>query len=261
MPSGWPAGVRYIERPDTSGCRGLPGASAEACEAARAVRSAVEGYWRGRRGGPVRDVRIRRVDDAGHPAHGQCGLFAARKFAPREWVIDYCGELVPDGAPQLAASDYALTFCSSGCDAQGRFHGFAMDASRAGNEARFVNDYRGVPGARRPNVEFSSADEGGGQQGHPPWAERSVGFRVLQKGIRKGEELLASYGKGFWKGRSADRDDDGEAEGERDKEEEIEEIKENKEIKEKEEKEEIKEKEEKEDDAEVAVGVPRGARS
>lgn len=205
--------MRYLARPDTSRCSGVPGASAEACEAARVLKGVVDAHWSGGRAaaaGPVRAVRIRKVSDPSHPACGQHGLFAARKLEPREWVIDYCGELVPDGAPQLADSDYALAFCSTGCDAEGRFHGFAMDASRAGNEARFVNDYRGVPGAQRPNVEFSSP---GRQAGDPPWVERSVGFRVLHKGVRKGEELLASYGKGFWKGRALEDDDDMEEEG------------------------------------------------
>lgn len=58
-----------------------------------------------------------------------------------------------------------------------------------------MNDYRGV--ARRPNVQFSDADAGasGGDPGVLP------GFRVLDKTIERGEELLASYGKGFWEAR------------------------------------------------------------
>ncbi len=58
-----------------------------------------------------------------------------------------------------------------------------------------MNDFRDV--ARRPNVKFSDADAGasGGD------APAIVGFRVMSEPIAKGEELLASYGKGFWEAR------------------------------------------------------------
>lgn len=75
----------------------------------------------------------------------------------------------------------------------------AVDASRMGNEARFVNDYRGVPGKERANAEFRVAwDE--------RRAERVMGVFVMgvgkkgkgKGGIAKGEEVLVSYGRGFW---------------------------------------------------------------
>ena len=104
-----------------------------------------------------------------------------------------------------AESDYDLSL--------DRESGLAIDAAEMGNEARFINDYRGVPaagvgeerGERRrkgPNAEFRVYwDERGGGAG-----ERGMGVWVVGggRGIRKGEEILVSYGKGFWGEREAE---------------------------------------------------------
>jgi nuclear pore complex protein Nup98-Nup96 len=74
----------------------------------------------------------------------------------------------------------------------------AVDAAGRGNEARFVNDYRGV--RDRANAEF-------GTGWCERWGQLCVGFWVVkgkgkgkgrEAGIRKGEEIVVSYGKGFW---------------------------------------------------------------
>ena len=58
-------------------------------------------------------------------------------------------------------------------------------------------------GAGGPNAEFRDVwDERGGRGSG---GERGVGVWVLRrgkgrKGIRRGEEVLVSYGKGFWGG-------------------------------------------------------------
>ena len=79
----------------------------------------------------------------------------------------------------------------------------AIDATHMGNEARFVNDYRGVPGRedKGPNSEFRDC----WVKVNGTW-ERRVGVYVLpvgragkrKDGVGKGEEVLVSYGKGFW---------------------------------------------------------------
>ncbi|KAL2259456.1 hypothetical protein VTK26DRAFT_6862 [Humicola hyalothermophila] len=100
----------------------------------------------------------------------------------------------------------------------------AVDAARAGNEARFVNDYRGVPlpgpssGRRmqqqqqqqqqrrkRPNAEFKVVwDARIGEKCMAvyvlPAGKKAVG-RARMVGIARGEEVLVNYGKGFWQGR------------------------------------------------------------
>jgi hypothetical protein len=81
-----------------------------------------------------------------------------------------------------------------------RESGIGVDASKMGNEARFMNDYRGV--AAGPNAEFRDVlvDVGFGI------VEKRMGIFVLStgksgkraKGIERGEEILVNYGKGFW---------------------------------------------------------------
>jgi len=117
----------------------------------------------------------------------------------------------------------------------------AIDASRAGNEARFINDYRGVPlppfptpsslinstksnktkskndpwanKRKRPNAEFKLAWD-------PRIGELCMAVYVLRAGrnakgwakevgILRGEEVLVSYGKGFWRERKGEQEGEG----------------------------------------------------
>ena len=145
---------------------------------------------------PASHVRITRITNPSHPAHGQHGLFATQQLAPSSFIVLYLGiaHLNTESDPQ---SDYDLSL--------DRESGVSVDASQAGNEARFVNDYRGV---RRegPNAEFRDVwiEMGKGSVG------RRIGVFVLgagksrkkSKGIMKGEEIVISYGKGFWNERN-----------------------------------------------------------
>lgn len=70
-----------------------------------------------------------------------------------------------------------------------------IDASKAGNESKYVNDPNGVPGANGANVGFERADEDVG-------VFEVVHLRALRD-ISSGEELLVSYGSHYW-----DRSDD-----------------------------------------------------
>ena len=45
------------------------------------------------------------IDDADHPAYGECGLFARRSLPHGAWVIDYVGG-VSLGANEDRSSDY-----------------------------------------------------------------------------------------------------------------------------------------------------------
>lgn len=110
------------------------------------------------------------------------------------------GELHPADSVLHSSSDYDLWL-----DRDGHI---SVDAARMGNEARFVNDYRGVPGVTRPNAEFCEV-----------WdmrrGEKSMAVFVLPMGkkekgkgggIVKGQEILVSYGKGFWGKRQEELD-------------------------------------------------------
>lgn len=149
--------------------------------------------------GPCPFVKIKKITTTDHPAFGQCGLFANQQLQPGHWVLDYLGYVHP-AAETDPASDYDLSLDR---ELQG---GVGVDARRMGNEARFINDYRGIPermkkispsnkGAKPgPNVMFSErVVEGTG--------ERRLCIVVGKEKIRKGEELCVSYGKGFWKER------------------------------------------------------------
>ncbi|KAL6865738.1 hypothetical protein ACO1O0_001836 [Amphichorda felina] len=139
---------------------------------------------------PSTQVKIQAIQDPEHPAHGQHGLFAMRDLKPGAFILPYLGRVHSGGRDGTDPhSDYDLWL--------DREADVAVDAGRQGNEGRFVNDYRGVRG--RPNAEFGTA-----------WCERwgqlCVGFWVLGSpgkkgkvgGVKKGEEILVSYGKGFW---------------------------------------------------------------
>ncbi|KAK8437568.1 hypothetical protein IWX49DRAFT_549770 [Phyllosticta citricarpa] len=160
---------------------------------------------------PNPNVLITPITTTGHPACGQAGLFARAALPPATLILTYSGTLhTRDDAD--AASDYDLSL--------DRELGVGVDAARGGNEARFVNDYRGVPGVAAPNAEFGDVwVEVDGKR-----VERRMGVWVLGKGknakglrargIRKGEEILVSYGKGFWRERlDGDEGEGGEGDG------------------------------------------------
>jgi hypothetical protein len=147
-------------------------------------------------------VEIKLIFDEKHPAHGQRGLFATKNLEPDTFLLLYIGHVhtnsLSDTDPH---SDYDLSF--------DRHLSLSVDASSSGNESRCANDYRGI--AERPNAEFRDCfvqvpcEK---RKGGLKW-ERRVGIFVLsagkagkrRKGIRAGEEVVVSYGKGFWEGR------------------------------------------------------------
>ena len=181
-PPGWPPDTRYVPILDLTNPRIDP----DLRQQMRKLVSTYQSIIASRGVPPSKLVRIRTITDPHHPAFGQRGLFVAQNLKPRQWIINYGGELVRDDEPQAETSDYCLGYGKACC----------IDACNAGNESRFVNDYRGVPGATRNNVEFSEYE--------PPSTAGDiaiVGFRVGPLGIKRGDELLTSYGKGFWRGR------------------------------------------------------------
>ncbi|ROT43332.1 hypothetical protein SODALDRAFT_327525 [Sodiomyces alkalinus F11] len=139
-------------------------------------------------------VKITSIDDPSHPACGQHGLFATRHLKPGSFILLYVGTVHASSGPDVEESDYDLWL--------DRDAGLAIDAAKGGNEARFINDYRGV--AERPNAEFREVwSQRAGQRcmavfvlpvGSGPNAKSAP----TRRGIAKGQEILVSYGKGFW---------------------------------------------------------------
>jgi hypothetical protein len=128
-------------------------------------------------------VVIRAITSETHPAHGQHGLFAAKKIPPRTLLLDYIGQVHCDDRE----SDYDLSLYRS---QDGLSVG--IDATTMGNEARFINDYRGI--ADKPNALFVDRRTEEGLLCMGVWSGKD--------GMRKGEEVTVSYGKCWWRGRS-----------------------------------------------------------
>lgn len=150
--------------------------------------------------GPCQLVKIAPISTPSHPANGQSGLFATKDLKPGTFILQYLGEVhasssasasSSNSTPNIdphANSDYDLSL--------DREHGIGIDADKSGNEARFINDYRGI--ADKPNAEFKEIwDERKKERGMGVWVLEE-GKSGKRKGIRKGEEILVSYGRGFW---------------------------------------------------------------
>ena len=112
-------------------------------------------------------------------------------FTPAENYEGTQIQLPPDD--EHKDSDYDLSLLRlSASDPRNPFPGLhvsiGVDAAQCGNAARFVNDYRGIGSA--PNAEFRQGKGEGGELRMELWS--------LKGGIPKGEEILVSYGKGWW---------------------------------------------------------------
>lgn len=180
-PAHWPPTVPYLTIPTPS--RGLPRALINKyCSPSPAPS-------------PPPRLRILPISTPSHPACGQSGLFNAFKFLPRgTWLRDYLG-VVHTELEVDPESDYDLCLERTAEEVIG------IDASERGNEARFVNDYRGV--AERPNAVFELRRWGEGEG-------EGEGVRMAlwagPKGIEKGAEVLVNYGRGFWEGREREEE-------------------------------------------------------
>lgn len=145
--------------------------------------------------GPSANVNIRTILSSDHPAVGQFGLFASKDLMPGTFILFYVG-FVHGDQDTYPDSDYDLSL--------DRDLGVGIDAAKMGNEARFINDYRGV-NSTGPNAEFKEVWLTVGNGNY----ERRMAVFVLpagksgkrSSGVKKGAEVLVSYGKGFWKGR------------------------------------------------------------
>ncbi|KAK7064519.1 hypothetical protein R3P38DRAFT_3302048 [Favolaschia claudopus] len=168
-PSHWPSNIRYI-----STCTYHSSVS----PATRVFLTQGESAAPKTFDGPS-SVAIKRISDSAHPAHGQFGLFAAKKIKPHAHIVDYVGEIHCDERE----SDYDLSLFRNATLNVG------IDACRTGNEGRFVNDYRGIPGQDKPNAVFVEVRKPSGE----------LGIRIEScRLIKKGEEIVVSYGKAWW---------------------------------------------------------------
>ncbi|KAI9717391.1 MAG: hypothetical protein M1812_004743 [Candelaria pacifica] len=188
-PKNWPEEVTFLKRPVYSKALGH-----QELSALRLSTSTANGTQNQKEAaGPCPLVQTHAITSpASHPALGQSGLFAAQQLPPNSFILHYLG-FVHASSDTDPESNYDLSLV--------RELGVGIDATHMGNEARFINDYRGIR-EEGPNAEFRDTIVSG---------ERRMSVYVLpegksgkgKKGIRKGEEICVSYGKGFWKGRGA----------------------------------------------------------
>lgn len=124
-----------------------------------------------------------RIRDEDHPAYNQNGLCAAVDLTFGAWVLDYGGIVTPK-SEQDATSEYACEFGKKG--------ELTLDSTAWGTEARFINDYRNT--GRAQNVDFHLRRDRRGEL-------RQGVYVSAKQGVRAGDELLISYGQGFWRTR------------------------------------------------------------
>jgi hypothetical protein len=191
LPKQWPQGINYLTKPVYS--KSISSSDLQQLNSKPPPAEAIASST-----GPCPIVRITPILASEHPAKGQFGLFAAQHLTAGSFILFYLG-FVHSESDADTTSDYDLSL--------DRELGVGVDATNMGNEARFINDYRGI-NSSGPNAEFKEVwvDVG---RGH---VEKRMAVHVLPagksgkraKGIGKGEEILVSYGKGFWRERNAD---------------------------------------------------------
>lgn len=195
LPVNWPEDIEYLRQPKVS--PNVPDVVLKILNRPTAATATFTRFSADALPFPHPDVRIVPLNDPEHPANGQYGLAANKHFFPGNFILPYIGRLhTNDKKDTDPDSDYDISV--------DRDLGLSQDASKSGNEARFINDYRGI--AERPNAEFRDIWV---QTAEKKW-ERWIGIFVVtpgksamrKNGIRPGEEILVSYGKGFWKDRN-----------------------------------------------------------
>ena len=214
QPPNWPSNVTYVTTPRLA--RDFPSALVPL------ISTAPNGKLHPQPTLHPSSVMIKRIAQLGHPANGQCGLFAKRKISGGELIIPYLGVIhasflatvdirstdpddedrkrPPLNNPGHDASDYDLSLLRvSASDPRNPYPGYhvsiGVDAAKMGNAARMVNDYRGIPGVAAPNAEFRQGRGAGGELRMEVWS--------LKCGMEKGQEVLVSYGKGWWSARNS----------------------------------------------------------
>ena len=214
-PPGWPTGVVYLTKPRLSPTFPAPlqplltpSASSSGKAVSRPVPHPAQ-------------LAIKTITTPGHPAQGQAGLFVKKKIGPNELLVPYLGVVhasftrdpdigLEDGASspspspspatgpdEHAESDYDLSLLRlSSADPRNPFPGYhisiGVDAARCGNAGRFVNDYRGIGTAANAEFRLGQAETG----------ELRMEIWSLKSGVGKGDEILVSYGKGWWGARN-----------------------------------------------------------
>jgi SET domain-containing protein len=123
-----------------------------------------------------RQVKIQKITEKTHPCYDQFGLFACNFIQKGEFIGHYSGEVKK--RTNLDNSLYLVPYGDK----------YDIDASKIGNEMRFINDYRNI--ANRPNVTLAKA--------YCQVTGMPFVAVVAICDIQSGTELVANYGKLYW---------------------------------------------------------------
>ncbi|KAI9004771.1 hypothetical protein BC832DRAFT_520054, partial [Gaertneriomyces semiglobifer] len=185
-PEGWPASVAYITElrwaddiPDNDR-RPFQQGSLSATQRLADVPIRQVPLW----DRPSPNVRIMRIQDSRHPACGEDGVFAVQNLEPFTYLMDYLGTVhyaarSEDGTDYLEDDGYTVSF----------HYPLLISGLTHGNEARFINDYRGI--SSRPNAFFETYRR--------PDGGVRVGCWTLNRAVQSGEEIVVTYGTDYWK--------------------------------------------------------------
>eukprot|EP00290_Baffinella_frigidus_P045147 CAMPEP_0180301196 /NCGR_PEP_ID=MMETSP0988-20121125/23319_1 /TAXON_ID=697907 /ORGANISM="non described non described, Strain CCMP2293" /LENGTH=235 /DNA_ID=CAMNT_0022281657 /DNA_START=16 /DNA_END=723 /DNA_ORIENTATION=- len=166
-PKGWPDDILYLVSNDMS-------LSSLSAHDKRMVRPGASSRIPG--------IEIRKITDPAHPAYGQNGLYATRDFGVGEVLGEYTGFVMPGHM----GGEYTTRLWDTDAE-PGNPHP-ACNASKGGNEFRFINDFRCVPGDKGSNVRFSACHIQGARSA----------LIVAIKDVAEGEEFLLDYGEQYW---------------------------------------------------------------
>jgi hypothetical protein len=103
-------------------------------------------------------------------------------IAEGDWLGEYLGQLLPANAPEAETSDYAFDMPGRAVE---RVRRVIVDAATHGNWTRFVNS------SCEPNVQALAEQVG---------KVRVIVYRALRD-IQAGEQLLVTYGRGYFEER------------------------------------------------------------
>jgi len=131
-------------------------------------------------------LKIIKIKNKKHPCYGEEGLFAGEDIEVGTPLLDYAGKVsvVVGEESDTNRSSYLLNIFTD--EEQAVY--VDIDASRAGNESRFINDFHGT--GQQPNSQFwPYYDETTG--------EKRMAIKTI-KPISCGQEILVDYGGRFF---------------------------------------------------------------
>ena len=140
-------------------------------------------------------LKIVKIKNKKHPCYGEYGLYMGEDVEKGVALLDYAGKVnvVVGEETDTSKSSYLLNIFTD--EEQGVY--VDIDASRAGNESRFINDFHGT--GQQPNSQFwPYYDETTG--------EKRMAIKTI-KPIISGQEILVDYGgRYFERDSSSDSD-------------------------------------------------------